>query len=258
MASSIASFPGVTRSVSLLIDGEIHAFLTPRTCDIIALQEHLRKCQPYYAVPERFHLLDSIPETTNGKVDKNALRALVENRKSAIMLLPSNPESDVSDNDSMTVADIKVDSTVVTEVKVDAPSTRTSTTELVDEKLDLSEDLPDKLLQKPYRGLRHRIFIVYRFLFSIVGIANAAALITILITKADRQWFATLTAMNLVLAVIIRQDLVINALYTITCSVPKSWPLAIRRRCGKIYHLGGTHSGAAFCAAVWLLASTLR
>ena len=34
--------------------------------------------------------------------------------------------------------------------------------------------------------------------------------------------------------------------------------MAIRRRCAKIYHLGGVHSGAGVCATAWLLASTVR
>ncbi|KAK8002405.1 splicing factor [Apiospora arundinis] len=123
--------------------------------------------------------------------------------------------------------------------------------------LDLTADIPDKKIRKPFRGIVYRIFIVYRFLFSLVGLLNLAALISIFVIGVDRSWLSTMTAINLALAVMMRQDFVINALYTVCCSVPKSWPLFIRRRCGKIYHFGGMHSSAAVCAGIWLMASNI-
>jgi hypothetical protein len=73
----------------------------------------------------------------------------------------------------------------------------------------------------------------------------------------QREWLGTITAINLVLAVLVRQDNVINALYTICSSVPQSWPLWIRSRTARIIHIGGVHSGAAVSAALWLLATNI-
>jgi hypothetical protein len=114
----------------------------------------------------------------------------------------------------------------------------------------LSDGLPDKTLRQPYRGVIYRIFIVYRFLFSAMGLLNIVALVAVLVTRADYQWLRILTAISLAIAVTIRQDFVINALYTIFCSVPRSWPLFIRIKSAKIYHLGGIHFSAAVCSAM--------
>ncbi|KAH6960076.1 hypothetical protein BKA56DRAFT_532788, partial [Ilyonectria sp. MPI-CAGE-AT-0026] len=116
---------------------------------------------------------------------------------------------------------------------------------VVEEIIDLEAAVPEKRQSKYIRSLRHRILIMYRRLFTLVGIFNIAAALAVILSGIQRKWLGTVTAINLALAVLIRQDFVINALYTITCSVPKSWPLAIRSRCAKIYHLGGIHSGAA-------------
>lgn len=126
------------------------------------------------------------------------------------------------------------------------------------EKLDLTRDIPEKKLPKHLRGFRHRIAIVYRFLFSLVGLLNIGALVALILLNPGPEWLATLTAANLVLAVLVRQDVVINILYTITCSAPKTAPLWMRKRLAKIYHLGGVHSAAGICATSWLLGSTFR
>ncbi|KAH7116273.1 hypothetical protein EDB81DRAFT_916493 [Dactylonectria macrodidyma] len=128
---------------------------------------------------------------------------------------------------------------------------------IVEESIDLEASLPEKRQGKRMRGLRHRILIVYRRLCTLVSIFNISAALAVILSGIQREWLGTVTATNLALTVLIRQDFVINALYTITCSVPKSWPLAIRSRSAKIYHLGGIHSGAAISAGASLLASNV-
>lgn len=130
----------------------------------------------------------------------------------------------------------------------------TSSMTVVDENIDLEAAVPEKNQRKHVRGLWYRVLIVYRRLFTIIGIFNIAAVIALVFAGVKREWLGTMTAINLATAVLIRQEFVINALYTITCSVPKTWPLCIRSRCAKVYHLGGVHSGAAVCAGLWLLA----
>lgn len=68
---------------------------------------------------------------------------------------------------------------------------------------------------------------------------------------------STCTAVNLCLAVLMRQELVINALFKIACSVPPSAPLWLRRNCAKVYHIGGVHSGCAVASATWLTIFTI-
>lgn len=57
---------------------------------------------------------------------------------------------------------------------------------------------------------------------------------------------------NFAVAILIRQQLVINLLFKIATSAPKSWPLSIRWALGKVYHFGGIHVGAFFSGTLWL------
>ncbi|KAI9152118.1 LOW QUALITY PROTEIN: Adenylate-forming reductase [Paramyrothecium foliicola] len=241
ISATLASAPGVARATTLLIDGEIHGFTTPVSYNVSAIFAHTQKRQPYYAVPSQILELDHFPITNNGKIDKKALaviaRARVLNEKWDTVSLDSG-----SDHNTL--------------VEVRSISTE-STLTAVSEKYDLNRDIEGKHLAQPLRGLRHRLFIVYRVLFSIIGLLNLGAFIAIAATNARLEWLGTLTAANLVTAVLVRQDMVINLLYTITCSVPKGAPLWLRKRCAKVYHLGGVHSGAAICATAWLVASTI-
>ncbi|KAH6957510.1 hypothetical protein BKA56DRAFT_601782 [Ilyonectria sp. MPI-CAGE-AT-0026] len=178
--------------------------------------------------------------TVNGKIDKKALRtgdSLAEK---------SSPTEKTS---TEVIASPKP--AVISHSQSDSEAT------VVGESMDLEAAVPKKRQSKRMRGLRHRILIVYRRLFTLVGIFNIAAALAVILSGIQREWLGTVTAINLALAVLIRQDFVINALYMITCSVPKSWSLAIRSRCAKIYHLGGVHSGTAISAGVWLLASNV-
>ncbi|KAG8360258.1 hypothetical protein FVEN_g1908 [Fusarium venenatum] len=239
VTASLASAPGVSQATALLIDGEIHGFTTPRNCDVTTTIKHMRKYQPYYAVPTHLHPLDELPSTPNGKIDKNRLRVLA--------LAEHSTTTQACEGEK--VQEPRV------ELKVQ-PSMSTLAT--LTDKLDLERGIPDKTMARPLRGLRRRIFIVYRTLFSLIGLLNLAALICVIALRLDSEWLGIITAINLAVTVLVRQETVINILYTIFCSVPKSLPLWARVRCAKIYHLGGLHSGAGVCATAWLVISTVR
>ncbi|KJZ77824.1 hypothetical protein HIM_03001 [Hirsutella minnesotensis 3608] len=252
VSSSLASANGVARATALLVDGEIHGFVVPAEQNIDAILEHTRKFQPYYAVPVRVHQMPEFPTTANGKINKTMLRALAMEpvTKPEIMVV-------VEEKTKQRILHQKSPSDCGTLVEVESISSE-STVTVVSDTPDLDQDMPEKQLPQPLRGLRLRILIVYRTLFSLVGLFNVAALIAVVLLNPKPEWLALLTAANLVTAVLVRQDAVINVLYTIFCSVPKTAPLWLRKRCGKVYHLGGVHSGAGVCATAWLLASTIR
>lgn len=67
----------------------------------------------------------------------------------------------------------------------------------------------------------------------------------------DVQQVSMLVMINLSLAILVRQQYVINGLFWLATRIPVSWPLYIRRRAAKVYHLGGLHSGGALAATVW-------
>ncbi|KAL2835979.1 hypothetical protein BJY01DRAFT_258812 [Aspergillus pseudoustus] len=233
VSACLATCPGVQQATALMINGELTGFLTPRSCSIQSVMEHLAVKLPYYATPVRWRTLDEFPLTSNGKVDKRALAREVEE-----------------------LGQVREEQAAVQEFNAAGKerfSTQTSSSSDTSSSLQKEPlPLPDKTLGKPWRGLRHRIFIVYRTLFSLISLANVAALICLVtIPSIDRRHISTIAFANLTVAILVRQDMVINILYTICCSVPKSWPLAIRRRCAKIYHLGGVHSGAAIMAVAW-------
>lgn len=231
VAASLASAPGVGRAAALLVGGAVHGFVAPAGpsssgpsgpsgLSAAAVRAHVGTLQPYYAVPAAVHQLDDFPTTANGKTDKKALRALVDETAS----------------DGGTPVETR---------SVSSASTEAS-------KPELDRALPRKRLPRPLRGLCHRVLIVYRLLFGLVGLANLAAL------AARPSWLAVPTAANLVAAVLVRQDAVVNLLYTAACGVPRTAPLWLRARCARVYHLGGVHSGAGACATAWLVASTAR
>ena len=65
---------------------------------------------------------------------------------------------------------------------------------------------------------------------------------------------SNLIVVNISIAILIRQQYVINWLFKIATSVPTSWPLSIRQQAGKVYHFGGIHVGAAIMGTVWFAA----
>ncbi|OAQ95728.1 hypothetical protein LLEC1_02836 [Akanthomyces lecanii] len=238
ISSALLAAPGVSQAVALFLDGQIHAFVSPLSQDEERIFACVAERQPYYAIPSAIHQLAAFPVTANGKTDKKALRSLFENELCKPPVL-KRVESDCGT--LVETRSLSSGSTVFSE-KGD---------------LDLELAVPEKKLPQPFRGLAYRILIIYRTLFSFVVLINAGVLALLLAFHVDLQFLKVVAAANLTLAVLIRQDAVINVLYTICCSVPKAAPLWIRRRCAKIYHLGGVHSAAGICSTVWLLGSNI-
>ncbi|RYO98998.1 hypothetical protein DL766_000429 [Monosporascus sp. MC13-8B] len=253
VTASLNAYPAVDKAAAIFIDGEIHAFMAPEGVDVNALKQHLGTSQPYYAVPTKYHLLEAMPLTPNGKTDKKALKRLAGEKASQANSLSTSSSSSLVAKHLEGVTEIQSTPTAST-----PSSSSISEKERDDESFDLSQDVPSKILPQPLRGLVHRVFIVYRRLFSLLGLFNIAAVFAVAYTADNlRQWLAWLTAINLLIAVLIREEFVINILYTICCSIPKSFPLSIRARAAKIYHLGGAHSGAAICSGLLLLGTNI-
>lgn len=121
--------------------------------------------------------------------------------------------------------------------------------------------MPEKKYDRILRNIRWTVLSVYRRLNIIVLTANIVAMIVLatqhrLLTMSP-ETAATAVSVNVTVAVLIRQELVINVLFWLFGKCPQWFPLRIRCMAAKIYHLGGVHSGAAMSAAIWLVFFTI-
>ena len=87
----------------------------------------------------------------------------------------------------------------------------------------LEDDLPDKTQGKMTRNLRHRLFTLYRRLFGVVFIINMAIFVVTLIhNQTSALHLGLVVTSNLFCSILVRQDYVINAFFTVFCSIPRS------------------------------------
>ncbi|KAM5341515.1 hypothetical protein ACJ41O_014546 [Fusarium nematophilum] len=98
----------------------------------------------------------------------------------------------------------------------------------------------------------------YRILFTLVFIANLVGVILFLwlwfVRGHPSQGACGLaTSINLAVSIVIREEHVVNGLYSAFTAFPRTYPLWFRRRMGKIYHLGGLHSGCGVAATFWFI-----
>ena len=56
------------------------AFVQREPGDTRAVENILRRILPDYMLPDRIHLLSSLPRTSRGKIDRGQLRKMTENR----------------------------------------------------------------------------------------------------------------------------------------------------------------------------------
>ncbi|MFF4499694.1 hypothetical protein [Streptomyces sp. NPDC001401] len=104
----------------------------------------------------------------------------------------------------------------------------------------------------PRRLLKHPRLMHYNRLAGLLLALNAA--------YAAASWPLSTAALahaslaNLALAVVVRQQYVINFLFRLATWAPTTWPLKIRWTLGKVYHFGGLHVGGALAGSAWFLA----
>lgn len=95
----------------------------------------------------------------------------------------------------------------------------------------------------------------YYRLMLLVGLCNLALGITgglsWPLTPPDLHTLLGWTLANLTLAVLIRQQYVINLLFWLATRAPCHWPLGVRRHLAKVFHHGGLHSAGALAATGW-------
>jgi hypothetical protein len=131
------------------------------------------------------------------------------------------------------------------------PSGSSSQTDIVSSE----QALPPK--NQFLRFARYTVFGVYRRIFLAVFIINIYHGHHILTMKRRSKYspllvdISTAAAANMLVAILIRQDYIINTLFRLCWFVPFVTPLRIRRSLAKMYEYGGLHSGAAVCSVLW-------
>ncbi|KAH7183454.1 uncharacterized protein B0J16DRAFT_401810 [Fusarium flagelliforme] len=268
VSRSIETTPGVVKGCALKIENSLWGFYSaPSKIDETKLKAAVAVSQPFYAVPSIWKWLPVLELTPNGKVDKRALTKIAEQgdvvepvgltviEKARPQTLWPSAERMMSMTSSSDGTIVGTDTSVRDLEKDDKP--------LVDEYNEEEFPLPEKSGFHGWRWVRHTAFSAYRKLFGFIFLTNLIVLIALLVDSRDNNYYpkpthvATAVASNLLAAVLIRQEYVVNAIF-FTCSrVPTSFPLSIRRHFARVYHNGGVHSGCAVSATAWWFMYTI-
>ncbi|SCF47182.1 hypothetical protein GA0070216_12167 [Micromonospora matsumotoense] len=120
-------------------------------------------------------------------------------------------------------------------------------------------DVPPPPVSALRRIMAHPRFMHHHRLVAAVGATNLALLAYGLTAgwwsgpdAPDALGSAALA--NVALAVLVRQQYVVNLLFWLATRAPTHWPLRVRATLGKVYHFGGLHVGAALAGTAWFLA----
>lgn len=100
VAAAMQTSEQVDLAVCLLVDTELWGFVTPSTASIEVVRADTARMQPYYAVPTRYLAIDQLPHTSNGKVDKRALKTMAEEQLAEELLVEVGTASPTPSADS--------------------------------------------------------------------------------------------------------------------------------------------------------------
>ncbi|GAW24543.1 hypothetical protein ANO14919_141300 [Xylariales sp. No.14919] len=263
VSAAVESVPSVTKACALVVHDKLWAFYSgPERLSEGEMSRIVRETLPYYAVPTHWLYITSIPLTMNGKFDKRKLREMAEAYKEPREAISSESLTSNSPSTAIATENTTTPSASTTDIEkgqMDVEQVSASSEDLDD---DSNYELPSKNGFHGQRWLRHRFFSLYRRFFSFIFFSNLLAFALVW----WKSWgsgslplsqIPTAIAVNLLVAVSMRQDHVINFLFWLATRVPTWAPLAIRRQCARVFHIGGVHSGAATSATLWWLVFTV-
>ncbi|KAK1962691.1 amino acid adenylation domain-containing protein [Colletotrichum sublineola] len=277
VSRAIEKCPGVVKGCALKIDDRLWGFYSaPAPIDESQLKAIVGEGQPFYAVPTVWKYLPAIELTPNGKVDKRALREIAGGATRAAPRPPlppintgmSKPEvsssassvktavSPTTSEGGLTLVDSRTFTVINSRRDLDLEKTAAFVAE-VEQQEEEDHELPSKNGFHGWRWIRHRGLNAYRKLFGVIFFSNLAVFAYLLWESRNINFslplnhLATAVAANLLGAVLLRQEYVVNFIFWMCSRVPTSVPLSIRRHFARVYHNGGVHSGCAVSATVW-------
>lgn len=96
----------------------------------------------------------------------------------------------------------------------------------------------------------------YHVLISIVLLINLGILVSQLIVDTAVEAPLTATATNIMAAVLLRQEELVNLSFKLVSKLPPTLPLRVRKKIGDFHHYGGVHVGCALSALCWYIMFT--
>ncbi|OJD33401.1 amino acid adenylation domain-containing protein [Diplodia corticola] len=123
-------------------------------------------------------------------------------------------------------------------------------------------ELPPQRGPRLYRDFRWRFFTVYRKIYTVVFLLNLLwGVVGFYFAgfgdsvydsgKLASDSVASAVAVNVMVGIAVRNEHVINILFSTFIATPHWTPLWLRRSCAMIYSYGGFHSGCTTASAAW-------
>jgi hypothetical protein len=104
--------------------------------------------------------------------------------------------------------------------------------------------------------LYHRLIVAVLVLNTGIVVHEAWSGSWRLVDGSALEAMSTLTLVNVAIAVALRNQGFLNALYRLAGRAPSTWPLPLRRCVSQVHHIGGLHVGCAIAGSAWLVAFT--
>ncbi|KAH9881055.1 hypothetical protein J1614_001548 [Plenodomus biglobosus] len=93
----------------------------------------------------------------------------------------------------------------------------------------------------------------YRLIIAFTLVVNSSPLAYTILHHRSPSDFLLATSTNLLVAVLIRQEDLINATFKFVAKTPCTWPLGLRKAIADLHHYGGLHIGCAVSALIWYI-----
>ncbi|KAF2847359.1 hypothetical protein T440DRAFT_520932 [Plenodomus tracheiphilus IPT5] len=93
----------------------------------------------------------------------------------------------------------------------------------------------------------------YRLIVAFTLAVNASVLVYVASRHRNSSNILIATSINLLVAVLVRQEDLINIAFHFVAKIPCTWPLPLRKAIADLHHYGGLHVGCTVSALFWYI-----